>query len=172
MEAALALTQVDLGIISQLAGDKIAMESKIELIDEKRLESEQTITGHYIMPLVSELSRVVGSLKADMFIGVLLRKTLSRPAMFLAFNYEKTLLGIATTTAVCVTLILLIMTMIEGPLATLVIPIFTYMTSVGMTITNSFTLAMETRTSSRKCSCGVRHAFIKNRIDCFFSRWD
>ncbi|HTG69516.1 MAG TPA: adenylosuccinate lyase family protein [Candidatus Udaeobacter sp.] len=60
VEAALALTQADLGIIPQSAADKIAMSSKLALIDEKRLEAEQAITGHFMMPLVSELSRVVG----------------------------------------------------------------------------------------------------------------
>ncbi|WP_052737696.1 lyase family protein [Bacillus sp. SA1-12] len=60
VEAALALTQAELGLIPKAAGDKIAMAAKIELIDEKRLDSEQSITGHFLMTLVSELSRVVG----------------------------------------------------------------------------------------------------------------
>jgi len=60
VEAALAITQAKLGLIPQSAGEKIAMKSKIELIDEKRLEAEQAITGHFMMPLVSELSRLVG----------------------------------------------------------------------------------------------------------------
>ncbi|WP_078435355.1 Bcr/CflA family efflux MFS transporter [Metabacillus halosaccharovorans] len=56
---------------------------------------------------------------------------------------EKRLLRVAVITAVSATTILLIMTIIKGPLATLVIPIFIYMTSMGMILTSSFTLAME-----------------------------
>ncbi|MBU7591566.1 Bcr/CflA family efflux MFS transporter [Metabacillus halosaccharovorans] len=56
---------------------------------------------------------------------------------------EKRLLRVAAITAVSATTILLIMTIIKGPLATLVIPIFIYMTSMGMILTSSFTLAME-----------------------------
>ncbi len=57
--------------------------------------------------------------------------------------HERSLLRIAVITAVCATAVLLIMTIIQGPLATLVIPIFIYMTSMGMILTSSFTLAME-----------------------------
>lgn len=56
---------------------------------------------------------------------------------------EKRLLRVAVITAVSATTILLIMTIMKGPLATLVIPIFIYMTSMGMILTSSFTLAME-----------------------------
>ncbi|WP_026559499.1 Bcr/CflA family efflux MFS transporter [Bacillus sp. J37] len=56
---------------------------------------------------------------------------------------ERRLLRVAVITAVSATTILLIMTIIKGPLATLVIPIFIYMTSMGMILTSSFTLAME-----------------------------
>src|SRR5690606_13550190 len=44
--------------------------------------------------------------------------------------------------AAAATLVLFIMTIIEGPLAALVISIFIYMIAVGMTFTSSFTLAM------------------------------
>jgi DHA1 family bicyclomycin/chloramphenicol resistance-like MFS transporter len=57
--------------------------------------------------------------------------------------HERRLLRVAVLIAVSATLILLLMTIIKGPLATLVIPIFIYMTSMGMIITSSFTLAME-----------------------------
>ncbi len=57
--------------------------------------------------------------------------------------HERNLLRIAVIIAVTATSFLLIMTVIEGPLATLVIPIFIYMTSMGMILTSSFTLAME-----------------------------
>ncbi|MCQ6276331.1 Bcr/CflA family efflux MFS transporter [Bacillus sp. V3B] len=57
--------------------------------------------------------------------------------------HERSLLRVAVIIAVSATLILLIMTIIEGPLATLVIPIFIYMTSIGMILTSTFILAME-----------------------------
>jgi len=56
---------------------------------------------------------------------------------------ERSLLRIAVMTAVSTTFVLLVMTIIEGPLATIVIPIFIYMTTMGMVLTSSFTLAME-----------------------------
>ncbi|WP_044639893.1 Bcr/CflA family efflux MFS transporter [Risungbinella massiliensis] len=57
--------------------------------------------------------------------------------------HERKLLQTAVMIAVSATFILLVMTIIEGPLVTLVIPIFIYMTSMGMILTSSFTLAME-----------------------------
>lgn len=62
---------------------------------------------------------------------------------FSAIIHERKLLRTAVTMAVSATFILLIMTIIEGPLATLVIPIFIYMASMGMIITSCFTLAMK-----------------------------
>ncbi|MCA1024773.1 Bcr/CflA family efflux MFS transporter [Cytobacillus sp. FSL W7-1323] len=56
---------------------------------------------------------------------------------------EKKLLKIAVTVAASSTLFLLLMTIIKGPLALIVIPIFIYMLSMGMVLTSSFTLAME-----------------------------
>ncbi|MFD2751682.1 Bcr/CflA family efflux MFS transporter [Virgibacillus siamensis] len=56
---------------------------------------------------------------------------------------EKSLLKAAVIIAVSATSILLIMTIIEGPLAIIVILIFIYMTTIGMTITSTFTLGME-----------------------------
>ncbi|RNF38958.1 Bcr/CflA family efflux MFS transporter [Planococcus salinus] len=56
---------------------------------------------------------------------------------------EHRLLQGAVVTAVSATFVLLIMTIIEGPLASLVISIFVYMIAVGMTFTSSFTLAMK-----------------------------
>lgn len=41
------------------------------------------------------------------------------------------------------TAVLLVMTIIHGPLAALVISIFIYMITIGMTLTSTFTLAME-----------------------------
>ncbi|WP_181350282.1 Bcr/CflA family efflux MFS transporter [Thalassobacillus sp. CUG 92003] len=57
--------------------------------------------------------------------------------------HERKLLRAAVITAVSATSFLLIMTIIEGPLPLLVIPIFIYMTSMGMVLTSTFTLAME-----------------------------
>ncbi|ARK30154.1 Bcr/CflA family efflux MFS transporter [Halalkalibacter krulwichiae] len=57
--------------------------------------------------------------------------------------HERRLLQIAVLIAVSATGFLLFMTMIEGPLALIVIPIFIYMTSMGMVTTSTFTLAME-----------------------------
>ncbi|MBT2659114.1 Bcr/CflA family efflux MFS transporter [Bacillus sp. ISL-18] len=56
---------------------------------------------------------------------------------------ERNLLRIAVITAVCATFVLLVMTVIEGPLSAIVIAIFIYMTTIGMILTSSFTLAME-----------------------------
>ncbi|MDQ0271647.1 Bcr/CflA family efflux MFS transporter [Cytobacillus purgationiresistens] len=56
---------------------------------------------------------------------------------------ERNLLRIAVITAASATAFLLLMTIIEGPLASIVIPIFIYMTTMGMVLTSSFSLAME-----------------------------
>lgn len=57
--------------------------------------------------------------------------------------YERKLLRTAVIIAVSATSLLLIMTVIQGPLASLVICIFVYMTAMGMITTSTFTLAME-----------------------------
>ncbi len=57
--------------------------------------------------------------------------------------HERKLLRTAVIIAVSATGLLLIMTMIKGPLASLVICIFIYMTAMGMITTSTFTLAME-----------------------------
>ncbi|WP_439948965.1 MFS transporter [Bacillus subtilis] len=57
--------------------------------------------------------------------------------------HEKSLLRIAVITAMIATAVLLTITMIHGPLATLVISIFIYMITIGMVLTSTFTLAME-----------------------------
>lgn len=56
---------------------------------------------------------------------------------------EHRLLQGAVVVAVSATFVLLIMTIIQGPLASLVIAIFVYMTAIGMIFTSSFTLAMK-----------------------------
>lgn len=55
---------------------------------------------------------------------------------------EKKMLQTAVTVALTATFLLLIMTIIQGPLASLVILIFIYMTTMGMIITSTFTLGM------------------------------
>ncbi|SCV39545.1 Bicyclomycin resistance protein [Bacillus subtilis] len=57
--------------------------------------------------------------------------------------HEKSLLRMAVITAMIATAVLLTVTMIHGPLATLVISIFIYMITIGMVLTSTFTLAME-----------------------------
>ncbi|WP_173917487.1 Bcr/CflA family efflux MFS transporter [Halobacillus sp. Marseille-Q1614] len=57
--------------------------------------------------------------------------------------HERTLLKTAVIIAVTATSVLLTMTIVKGPLASIVIPIFIYMTSMGMVLTSTFTLAME-----------------------------
>ncbi|EDL65181.1 Bcr/CflA family efflux MFS transporter [Bacillus sp. SG-1] len=59
------------------------------------------------------------------------------------FIHERKLLRVAVIIAVCATSFLLLMTIIQGPLAAVVIPIFIYMTTMGMILTSTFTLAME-----------------------------
>ncbi|WP_252312147.1 Bcr/CflA family efflux MFS transporter [Sinobaca sp. H24] len=55
---------------------------------------------------------------------------------------ERTLLRTAVLVASGATAFLLTITIIEGPLALIVIPIFIYMTAMGMILTSSFTLAI------------------------------
>ncbi|AUZ37442.1 Bcr/CflA family efflux MFS transporter [Bacillus sp. MBGLi79] len=57
--------------------------------------------------------------------------------------HEKSLLRMAVITAMIATAVLLTMTIIHGPLATLVISIFIYMITIGMVLTSTFTLAIE-----------------------------
>lgn len=57
--------------------------------------------------------------------------------------HERNLLRIGVMVSVSSTFLLLIMTMLKGPLAVIVILIFTYMITIGMVATSTFTLAME-----------------------------
>ncbi|MDE3721243.1 multidrug effflux MFS transporter [Nocardiopsis sp. N85] len=56
---------------------------------------------------------------------------------------ERRLLVIAVVGAVAATGVLLAATLLQGPLVALVVPIFAYMTCMGMILTGSFALAME-----------------------------
>src|ERR1700722_16331193 len=60
VEAALAKAQAELGIIPKEAADAIAKAAHYELLDRARLDEGFARTGHTIVPLVWELSRVTG----------------------------------------------------------------------------------------------------------------
>ena len=60
VEAALARAQAELGIIPTAAADAIARSARLELLDRARIDEGFARTGHTIVPLVWELSRVVG----------------------------------------------------------------------------------------------------------------
>jgi adenylosuccinate lyase len=60
VEAALAKTQAELGIIPQPAADAIAHAARLELLDRARIDEGLARTGHTIVALVWELSRVTG----------------------------------------------------------------------------------------------------------------
>ncbi|HWB51652.1 MAG TPA: adenylosuccinate lyase family protein [Stellaceae bacterium] len=60
VEAALAKAQAELGIIPDEAAAAIARAARYELMDRARLDEGFARTGHTIVPLVWELSRVVG----------------------------------------------------------------------------------------------------------------
>lgn len=56
---------------------------------------------------------------------------------------ERSLLALAVTVAVASTAVVLTTAFLQGPLVLLVVPIFVYMTCMGMVLTGSFALAME-----------------------------
>ncbi|WP_017584972.1 Bcr/CflA family efflux MFS transporter [Nocardiopsis ganjiahuensis] len=56
---------------------------------------------------------------------------------------ERALLGLAVAVAVAATAVVLTTAFLQGPLVLLVVPIFVYMTCMGMVLTGSFALAME-----------------------------
>jgi adenylosuccinate lyase len=60
VEAALAGAQAELGIIPEAAAAVIAKAARLDLLDRKRIDEGFARTGHTIVPLVWELSRVVG----------------------------------------------------------------------------------------------------------------
>jgi 3-carboxy-cis,cis-muconate cycloisomerase len=60
VEAALARAQEELGIIPNGAADAIARAARLELLDRARIDEGFARTGHTIVPLVWELSRVTG----------------------------------------------------------------------------------------------------------------
>src|SRR5579864_1159455 len=60
VEAALAKAQAELGIIPKEAAAAIAAAAHYELLDRARIDEGFARTGHTIVPLVWELSRIVG----------------------------------------------------------------------------------------------------------------
>ena len=60
VEAALAKAQEELGIIPAGAAEAIGRAAHLELLDRDRIDEGLARTGHTIVPLVWELSRVVG----------------------------------------------------------------------------------------------------------------
>src|SRR5438874_13392401 len=60
VEVALARAQAELGIIPEAAAAAIAAGARYELLDRARIDDGFARTGHTIVPLVWELSRVVG----------------------------------------------------------------------------------------------------------------
>jgi 3-carboxy-cis,cis-muconate cycloisomerase len=60
VEVALARAQAELGIIPRDAAEAIARAARLDLLDRTRIDEGFARTGHTIVPLVWELSRVVG----------------------------------------------------------------------------------------------------------------
>ena len=60
VEVALARAQAELGIIPNEAAEAIAAAARLDLLDRKRIDEGFARTGHTIVPLVWELSRIVG----------------------------------------------------------------------------------------------------------------
>jgi 3-carboxy-cis,cis-muconate cycloisomerase len=60
VEAALAKAQAELGIIPLEAADAIARAARLQSLDRARIDEGFARTGHTIVPLVWELSRIVG----------------------------------------------------------------------------------------------------------------
>ncbi len=60
VEAALAAAEAELGIIPAEAAPAIAQKARLDLLDRARIDEGFARTGHTIVPLVWELSRVVG----------------------------------------------------------------------------------------------------------------
>jgi 3-carboxy-cis,cis-muconate cycloisomerase len=60
VEAALAMTQADFGVIPRDAAEAIASACRIDRLDLARIREGIARTSHPLMPLIVELSRVVG----------------------------------------------------------------------------------------------------------------
>ncbi|MDA3625714.1 adenylosuccinate lyase family protein [Saccharopolyspora sp. WRP15-2] len=60
VEAALALSEADLGMLPTEAGDAISAACRTERLDLARVQEGIARTSHPLMPLITELTRVVG----------------------------------------------------------------------------------------------------------------
>jgi 3-carboxy-cis,cis-muconate cycloisomerase len=60
VEAALAAALAELDVIPLAAAEKIAGAARLELLDQERMAVDEARAGHSIVPLISELARVVG----------------------------------------------------------------------------------------------------------------
>lgn len=60
VESALALTQAELGVVPREAAEAIAAASRVERLDAERVREGFARMSHPLMPLIVELSRVVG----------------------------------------------------------------------------------------------------------------
>jgi len=60
IEAALALTEAELGVIPAEAGPAIAAAARAERVDRGRIGEGQAKAGHRMMPIVEELARAAG----------------------------------------------------------------------------------------------------------------
>jgi 3-carboxy-cis,cis-muconate cycloisomerase len=61
VEAALAAAQAEHGVVPQAAADAIVANARLDLMDAGRLASDEARTGHTMVPIIRELSRVVGA---------------------------------------------------------------------------------------------------------------
>lgn len=60
VEAELARAQAEVGLVPDDAAEAVAASARLELLDPDRLAAEQARTGHLMMPIITELSRVTG----------------------------------------------------------------------------------------------------------------
>ncbi|MFY0614936.1 MAG: adenylosuccinate lyase family protein [Hyphomicrobiaceae bacterium] len=60
VEAALAKAQAELGIVPQAAAERIAECARLELLDDAAIRNGLAKTGHPLVPVVWELSRICG----------------------------------------------------------------------------------------------------------------
>ncbi|MEV7607113.1 adenylosuccinate lyase family protein [Paenarthrobacter sp. NPDC089322] len=60
VEAALATAEARLGIVPEDAARTIVQNARLELLDEAELDAQERVTGHVMVPLIRELSRVTG----------------------------------------------------------------------------------------------------------------
>lgn len=60
VEAALATAEARLGIVPDAAARTIVENARLELLDEVELDNQERLTGHVMVPIIRELSRVTG----------------------------------------------------------------------------------------------------------------